>query len=100
MSYGFDTAAEPITLPKPKKRTEATKADTLAAAEAGKALGFVPRDTERKRKPGPKRVEPQSKISLTGPERVLSRFQDFCDREGGLAYWQGVEELLDRLERK
>lgn len=70
------------------------------AVEAGKALGFVARDAapgaEPRRKPGPRRVEPQGKVGIVGPQRVIDAFRTFCDQED-VTLWEGLERLL--LER-
>jgi len=67
------------------------------AVEAGNKLGFVSRDPPQRRKPGPKRREPQDKISIPGPKRVTDRFRAFCV-ESDLTYWEALETLLDAYE--
>lgn len=98
MSYGFDTSDEAIKLPAKTKKSVAKPASIAEAAEAGKVLGFVQRDGQSGRKSGPKRTEPQGKVTLTGPQRVISRLQRYCDAQGGTAYWRALEQLLDDAE--
>lgn len=95
MSYGFDTNEEAIKLPVKTKKLVAKPASIAEAAEAGKVLGFVQRDGQIGRKSGPKRTEPQGKVTLTGPQRVISRLQRYCDEQGGVAYWKALEQLMD-----
>jgi len=64
------------------------------AVQAGKSLGFVDREPVARRKPGPKRKEPQDKVSIPGPKRVIDRYRAFCT-DRGLTLWQGLELLLE-----
>jgi len=64
------------------------------AVEAGNRLGFVNRDPVPRRKPGPKRREPQDKVSIPGPKRVTDRFRAFCT-ENDVTLWEGLEMLLE-----
>lgn len=95
MSYGFDKAAEPLKLPQqaPAKAPEPT--NLAGVLQAGSALGFVTRDGAARRKTGPKRTEPQDKITIAGPKRIIDRLKAYCDREGGLSYHAAIEALLD-----
>tara|TARA_R110000868_G_scaffold137971_1_gene351699 strand:- start:58 stop:294 length:237 start_codon:yes stop_codon:yes gene_type:complete len=74
------------------------KEAVLAAVKAGQGQGFVSRqvqtDTPR-RKPGPRRTEPQDKLMVTGPKRVLDRIREKADDMGGVPYWKALEALLD-----
>ena len=81
--YGFDGG---IDLPKPSEssrtRPKAEPGSVEKAVEAGKSLGFVSRDASTRLKPGPKRREPQDKVSIPGPKRVVDKFRAFCrDRD-------------------
>ena len=96
--YGFDGG---IDLPKPSKssktRPKAEPGSVEKAVEAGKSLGFVSRDASTRLKPGPKRREPQDKVSIPGPKRVVDKFRAFCqDRD--LTLWQGLELLLSEKQ--
>ncbi|MCV6574508.1 MAG: hypothetical protein OIF58_02135 [Cohaesibacter sp.] len=99
MSYGFnkpELPADPsITLPAPKAGRKSNKQAVAKALDAGKKLGFVSRETRSRRRPGPKRTEPQGKLTLTGPQRVIERLQAYADDLGGVPYWQAIEKLLD-----
>lgn len=92
--YGFGGG---IDLPKPsevsKTRPHVEPSSVNKAVEAGKTLGFVSRDASTRLKPGPKRKEPQDKVSIPGPKRVVDEFRAFC-RERDLTLWQGLELLL------
>ena len=75
--------------PRPKVATESVE----KAIQAGSELGFVSREPSTRLKPGPKRKEPQDKVSIPGPKRVVDEFRAFC-RERDLTLWQGLEVLL------
>lgn len=91
--YGFDGG---ISLPAPKKKIVTTpKARLDEAVKAGNEMGFLDRDPKRRSKPGPKRTEPQDKVSIPGPKRVIDDFRNFCNAEN-MTLWQGLEELLNR----
>lgn len=96
--YGFDGG---INLPKPsessKTRPKAEPGSVEKAVEAGKSLGFVSRDASTRLKPGPKRREPQDKVSIPGPKRVVDKFRAFC-RDRDLTLWQGLELLLSEKQ--
>jgi len=96
MSYGFND--DKVTLPTPAKR-QPESGNIEEALKAGKDLGFVDRSTNTKRKPGRRQTEPQDKITLTGPKRILEQFQALCDREDA-TYWQGLEILLKAHDSK
>lgn len=92
--YGFGGG---IDLPKPsdssKTRPKVEPGSVEKAVEAGKSLGFVSREASTRLKPGPKRKEPQDKVSIPGPKRVVDNFRAFC-RDRDLTLWQGLELLL------
>jgi hypothetical protein len=102
MSYGFDKTMDTVRLPKlrenppQKPATAPTMAPVLQAAQE---LGFVSREVSTRRKPGPKRTEPQDKITVTGPKRVMDRLKAYCDRMGGVSYCDGIQALLDDAEK-
>lgn len=91
--YGFGTGG--IALPEtPAPARERIDPETLGqAVEAGRELGFAPREPEPRRKPGPKRREPQVKMSIAGPKRVLDPFRAYCDARE-LTQWEGIERLM------
>lgn len=109
MSLGFTAEDDDATPLKPvvqSVRLAPAKADSpvakeavLAAVKAGQGQGFVARQMQAeapRRKPGPRRTEPQDKLMLTGPKRVLDRLREKADAMGGVPYWQALEALLDR----
>lgn len=92
--YGFGGGIElPKTEQAPKPRRDVEPEAVRQAVEAGQSLGFVAREPAPRLKPGPKRKEPQDKVSIPGPKRVVDDFRNFC-RERDLTLWQGLEVLL------
>lgn len=92
--YGFGGGIElPKTTGTPKPRPAIERSSFEQAVEAGNALGFVSREPATHLKPGPKRTEPQDKVSIPGPKRVVDDFRDFC-RTRNLTLWQGLELLM------
>jgi hypothetical protein len=95
--YGFGTEAG-IELPKAdisaKQRPKVETESVEKAVQAGSELGFVSREPSVRLKPGPKRTEPQDKVSIPGPKRVVDDFRNFC-RSHNMTLWQGLEYLLD-----
>lgn len=92
-------APKPLRLAPAKADTPVPKEAVMAAVKAGQGQGFVSRQMQAetpRRKPGPRRTEPQDKLMLTGPKRVLDRLREKADAMGGVAYWQALEALLDR----
>ncbi|WP_162559573.1 hypothetical protein [Tritonibacter mobilis] len=104
--YGFGSNGVPkVELKSTRKPVEPDKIQR--AVEEGEELGFVPRSPSKKTTkrqssdtaPVPtsgrrrKKTEPQGKILITGPERVMQRFRDLCD-DRDLPYWKVLEELL------
>ncbi|MDD7973585.1 hypothetical protein, partial [Roseinatronobacter alkalisoli] len=91
--YGFGGGIE---LPKVETRNPRMVPDQGVlndAVTAGSALGFVSREPAAKRKPGPKRREPQDKVSIPGPKRVIDEFRAFCT-EQNVTLWEGLNMLL------
>lgn len=97
--YGFGAG---IVLPKneaPKPREMPDQSILKDAIEAGTALGFVSREPVAKRKPGPKRTEPQDKISIPGPKRVIDEFRVYCTAQN-VSLWEGLNLLLQAEKRR
>jgi hypothetical protein len=93
--YGFGGGIElpKATAPtKPRPKIEAESVEK--AVQAGSQLGFISREPSTRLRPGPKRTEPQDKVSIPGPKRVVDDFRNFC-RLRDLTLWQGLEYLLD-----
>lgn len=92
--YGFGGGIElPQQTEASKPRPALERSNLEKAVEAGKSLGFVDRDPVQRLKPGPKRKEPQDKVSIPGPKRVVDEFRSFCVSRN-LTLWQGLEYLL------
>lgn len=97
--YGFGGG---IQLPKQEpapRRPRQDAPDLSKAIKAGNDLGFVNREPSMRRKPGPKRTEPQDKVSIPGPKRIIDRYRAYCT-DHNLTLWQGLEALLDEAERR
>ena len=112
MSYGFPTDDAPvpettpattgIKLPPVRKRpveAAAPAADMARALQAGQDLGFVNRETNARRTPGPKSKEPQDRINVSGPKRIIDRLKAYSDG-AGLSYCEAIEALLDGAARQ
>lgn len=97
-NYGFGNSIRLPEKPEPQKKKQTTM-DVQRVAERGHELGFISRELGNRRKPGPKKTEPQSKLTVTGPKRVLDHFLARCDSLGEVAYWQCIEHLLDETEK-
>ncbi|MFV1681978.1 hypothetical protein VWY72_00115 [Phaeobacter sp. JH20_14] len=98
--YGFSGGIDlPKTTPKPKPRPKVEGESLSEAVRAGADLGFVSREPSTRLKPGPKRKEPQDKVSIPGPKRVVNDFRAFCSARN-LTLWQGLELLLSQEESR
>lgn len=92
--YGFGGGIElPKTTTPEKPRPAIETANIEKAVQAGSELGFVSREPSTRLKPGPKRKEPQDKVSVPGPKRVIDEFRAYC-RHHNLTLWEGLERLL------
>ncbi len=92
--YGFGGGIDlPKTTVPLKPRPKLEPAQVEKAVQAGSELGFVNREPSARLKPGPKRKEPQDKVSIPGPKRVVDDFRRFCQHRN-LTLWQGLELLL------
>ena len=93
--YGFGDGIELPETTAPRPRPKVDQATLSEAVKAGNALGFVSREPSGRLRPGPKRKEPQDKVSIPGPKRVIDDYRAFCiARE--LTLWQGLELLLSQ----
>jgi hypothetical protein len=93
--YGFGGGIElPETSTPDKPRPKAAAENVAKAVKAGADQGFVSREPAARLKPGPKRTEPQGKVSIPGPARVIDDFRAFCSGRN-LTLWQGLEYLLE-----
>lgn len=106
MKYGFEQSTdaplpmETVKLPPAPAAKKPEPVNLGQVLQAGSALGFVSRDAgPARRKTGPKRTEPQDKITIAGPKRIIDRLKAYCDREGGLTYHAAIDALLDEVEK-
>ena len=97
--YGFSGGIDLPTQDEPAHRAPVDRTILKEAIRAGNELGFVDRDPSVRRKPGPKRTEPQDKISIPGPKRVIDRYRDFCS-EQDVTLWRGLEILLSEQQSR
>ena len=87
-------------LPAARPRAAPDRTALDDALEAGRSLGFVPRDPQdrlaagTRRRPGPRRREEQDRLTVAGPRRVTDAFRTLCSRLA-MTHW----EMLDRLMR-
>ena len=96
MSYGFgEKTTGAVQLPQQSREAVPAKPSMNYILQAGAELGFVSRETATRRKPGPRRVEAQDKITVTGPKRVIDQLKAYCDAKGGMSYCEAIAELLD-----
>ncbi len=61
----------------PPSRKPVARSEMTQAVQAGNTLGFVDREPVLRRKQGPKRKEPQDKMSNPGPMRTTDAFRAF-----------------------
>jgi hypothetical protein len=93
--YGFGAKIDlPARTKAGKSRPKITEDTIEQAVRAGSELGFVPRDPPPRLKPGPRRTEPQDKMTIPGPKRVIDNFRRFCQSRN-MTLWQGIEHLLN-----
>lgn len=91
--YGFGGGLDLPATQAPKPHAQPDKAALGEAVAAGTALGFVSREPRVRRKPGPKRTEPQDKVSIPGPKRVIDAYRAYCTAHD-ITLWEGLERLL------
>ena len=93
--YGFNDDDEPQELPKLlKKRKTVSKTEMQTVGMAGQELGFVSRTpTPQPRNRRLANREPQGKILVTGPERVLEKLRDLSISTNQ-PYWKVIEDLM------
>jgi hypothetical protein len=98
-NYGFDDNEDFTPPPLPKRKTSVDKVNIKTAVKAGNDMGFVPRDLPPVQKTEGRdrrslNKEPQGKILITGPERVLGKLRDMSIKRNE-PYWKVIESLLD-----
>lgn len=98
MTYGFDDEEGAIALPQtPTKKKRLPEPNLKKKIEkSGENLGFVSRAVTKRRRPGPRRKEPQDKLTLAGPKRVLDLLRQRSEEMDGAPYWVVLEEYLMR----
>ena len=100
-NYGFgEKTTGVVQLPQQPREAATAKPVMSQVLQAGAELGFVSREAATRRKPGPRRIEAQDKITVTGPKRVIDRLKAYCDAHGGVSYCEAIEALLDTAEGK
>ena len=92
--YGFGGGIELPKVGTPHRRPAVDQTALTEAVQAGRDLGFVNREPGARRKPGPKRTEPQDKVSIPGPKRIIDAFRAFCTARD-VTFWEGLEMLLE-----
>ena len=101
--YGFsaEATAEALSLPSPKQKREKPATELVVeAVKAGEGLGFVSREPRAEatasRRGGRRKSEPQDKLLIAGPARVIADFRAYCERENIPSYWAALEILMKR----
>ena len=95
--YGFSGSIGLPAQGEPAHRAPVDRTVLKEAVRAGNELGFVDREAPVRRKPGPKRTEPQDKVSIPGPKRVIDQYRDFCIKQD-VTLWRGLEILLSKQQ--
>lgn len=108
-NYGFGKDNQPSAASGLKLPPQAPRAAPPATVpieqlmQVGAEHGFVSREpvasSATSRKPGRRRTEPQDKISVTGPKRIIDRLKAYCDKMGEPSYCTAIERLLDMAEK-
>jgi hypothetical protein len=102
--FGFEDPLDFSDLPKNPSKSKLKADDSLFQQEAT-SLGYTDRTPEKssitkkplKRKPGRKPpVEPKKNVLISGPESIISEFQNFCEANGNLPYWEGLKLLMNQ----
>jgi hypothetical protein len=114
MSYGFDKAKKPASVPaaaaenKPLdmsglnlKTPEVSPTQEAAAVKAGDALGFgsrepaaMPGGRTRRRK-----SVPSKSVLIKGPTAVMDRFVGYADATNAASYWEALDRLMKAAGR-
>ena len=95
--YGFSGGIDLPEKGEPAHRAPVDRTGLKEAVRVGNELGFVDREPPVRRKPGPKRTEPQGTVSIPGPTRVIDQYRDFCI-EQDVTLWRGLEILLSEQQ--
>ena len=95
--YGFSGGIDLPAQGESAHRAPVDRTVLKEAVRAGNELDFVDREALVRRKPGPKRTEPQDKGSIPGPKRVIDRYRNFCI-EQDVTLWRGLELLLSEQQ--
>ena len=93
-NYGLDEDDDFTPPQLPKRATKAAKDVVQTAIKAGNDIGFVPRSVPEKKDRRFLNKEPQGKILVTGPERVLDKLRAMSI-QNNVPYWKVIEDLLD-----
>ena len=92
---------------KKKKASSRSEVDSLLISESAE-LGYHDRTPKsgnkdmltKKRKPGRKPpAEPKQQLLISGPVSLINRFKIFCDDNGNLPYWEGLEKLMNTIDK-
>lgn len=102
--FGFDNNDEPSVdiSGLRKKNTDRPRKKVMEDVKSDlNALGYVDRSPKAsvkktKRKPGRKPPsEPKRQIMISGPEGVIEGFKEYCEQNGNIPYWRGIQILME-----
>ena len=105
--FGFDA---PLNLedfsglPEKKTTVKPKNIPSGTFAEEAEKLGFSDRSPATKKSPQPKNrkpgrkppPEPKAKVLISGPESIMNEFKQYCENNGNIPYWEGLERLMKR----
>ncbi|QFT29424.1 hypothetical protein FIV00_02905 [Labrenzia sp. THAF82] len=100
-NYGFGSkkvTVDTLKLPQSSAKPAVPVSNIAGVLQNGQELGFVSREPNTRRKPGPKRTEAQDKITVTGRKHTIDQLKAYCDLEG-LSYCEAIERLLGNENR-
>lgn len=97
-NYGFEDEDDFVPPRLPKRQNRAPKSAIQTAVKAGNDMGFVPRESATRKAVEVKdrrsiNREPQGKILITGPERVLEKLRKISI-DTNEPYWRVLEKLI------
>lgn len=101
MSYFDDVDGEDpdTSLLKKVKTAKVSKAERVSD-KSTRALDVVAEEQGWKsrspKKPGPKRREPRTVLTMNGPKRVLDAFRDYAD-QNEVSQWQALEIMMKKI---
>ena len=99
MSYFEDVNSEALDVSILKKKTKpdvvnATKKPAEALSAISESQGWT---SKQSKKPGPKRREARTVLTMNGPNRVLDAFRAYAD-DLEVSQWKALEHMMKELK--